>query len=254
MRHHRNARRFAQRSRHHNVLVSTRKKREHFGEGQNFRPSGSRGAPESLRHLIILARNQPRVLADDDKIGVVRNILRRIRRSARKFFTSQHLRDRRIDGFVGACYGNAAVAQQDSCGAHAHAGKADKVGFTKWKCGHCRFVWKLRDHAPPNSSNQSGTWLRTPALCQRPQQQGMCAPSPDAAKGWRRPPRRRTKPESSCSSSHPIGSDGRIVTARDVHRAFARLPAYGRSAQIVVVPRHNEGMESEAEYLWFCNK
>ena len=55
-------------------------------------------------------------------------------------------------------------------------------------------------------------------------------------------------------SSDPIGSNGRIVTARDVHRAFVRLPAYGRSAQIAVVPRHNEGMESEAEYLWFCNK
>src|SRR5277367_1743515 len=42
------------------------------------------------------------------------------------------------------------------------------------------------DHAPPNSSNQSGARLRTPALCQRPQQQGMCAPSPPAAKGrWR---------------------------------------------------------------------
>jgi hypothetical protein len=47
MRHHRNARRLAERSRHDNVLVTTRKKREHFGEGQNFRPSGSRGAPES---------------------------------------------------------------------------------------------------------------------------------------------------------------------------------------------------------------
>jgi len=194
MRHHRNTRRLAERSRDHNVLVSTRKKREHFGEGQNFRAPGSRGAPESLRHLIILVRNQPRVFADDDKIGVVRNILRRIRRSARKFLTSQHLRNRRIDGFVGACYGNAAVAQQDSCGAHAHAGKADKVSFSKWKCGHCRFVWKLPDHAPPNSSNQSGTRLRTPALCQRPQQKGTCAPSPPAAKGlWRHPMRRTTK-------------------------------------------------------------
>ena len=38
------------------------------------------------------------------------------------------------------------------------------------------------------------------------------------------PPRRRTKPESSCSSSHPIGSDGRIVTARDVHRASSDYP------------------------------
>ena len=102
---------------------------------------------------------QWRFCRDDDKIGVVRNILRRIRRSARKLFTSQHLRNRRIDGFVGACYGNAAVAQQDSSGAHAHAGKADKVSFSKWKCGHCRFVWKLPDHAPPNSSNQSGTRL-----------------------------------------------------------------------------------------------
>ena len=143
MRHHRNARRLAERSRHHNVLVSTRKKREHFGEGQNFRPSRPRGARESLRRLNILVRNQPRVFADDDKIGIVRNILRRVRRSAHEFFTSQHLRDRRIDCFVGACNGNAAVAQQDSRGAHAHAGKADKVSFTKWKCGHRHCVWTL---------------------------------------------------------------------------------------------------------------
>jgi hypothetical protein len=68
------------------------------------------------------------------------------------------------------------------------------VSFSKWKCGHCRFVWKLPDHAPPNSSNQSGTRLRTPALCQRPQQKGTCAPSPPAAKGlWRHPMRRTTK-------------------------------------------------------------
>jgi hypothetical protein len=30
--------------------------------------------------------------------------------------------------------------------------------------------------------------------------------------------------------AHPIGSDGRIVTARNVHRALVRLPAYGRSS------------------------
>jgi hypothetical protein len=52
------------------------------------------------------------------------------------------------------------------------------VSFTKWKCGHCRCVWNLPNHAPPRS-NQSGA-RRTPALCKRPQQQGMCAPSPPA--------------------------------------------------------------------------
>src|SRR3984957_19464864 len=36
--------------------------------------------------------------------------------------------------------------------------------------------------------------------------------------------------------AHPIGSDGRIVTARDLHRALVRLPAYGRSAQIEAIP------------------
>jgi hypothetical protein len=110
--------------------------------------NGFRLRPQS-GYLIILVRNQPRVFADDDKIGVVRNIARCVRRSAREFFTSQHLRDRRIDGFVGACYGNAAVAQQDSRSAHAHAGKADKVSFTIWNCGHYRFVWKLPGACAP---------------------------------------------------------------------------------------------------------
>jgi hypothetical protein len=29
---------------------------------------------------------------------------------------------------------------------------------------------------------------------------------------------------------------------------------FQRNLQIAVVPRHIEGMESEAGYLWFCNK
>ena len=89
--------------------MSTRQEREHFGEGQDFWPAKPSSARESLRHLIILVRNQPRVFADDDKIGIVRNILCRIRRSAREGFTRQHLRDRRIDRFVGARHGDAAV-------------------------------------------------------------------------------------------------------------------------------------------------
>ena len=170
MGHHRNARRLAERSRHHNVFVSTRKEREHFGEGQDFWPLRPRGARESLRHLLILARNQPRVFADDDKIGIVRNIRRRIRRFARECLPSQHLRDRRVDRFVGARHGDAAVAQQDRRRAHAHAGKANKVGFTKWKPGRCHGVGTLSDHAPLVIESERRTAANT-CLCQRPEHQ-----------------------------------------------------------------------------------
>ena len=163
MGHHRNARRLAERSGNHNVFVSTRQEREHFGEGQNFWPLRPRGACESLRHLLILARNQPRVFANDDKIGIVRNILRRIRRSAREGFPSQHLRDRRIDRFVGTCHSDAAVAQQDRRCAHAHAGKADEVGFTKWKWGHRHCAWTLFYHAPGGARLRAPFMLATPA-------------------------------------------------------------------------------------------
>jgi hypothetical protein len=113
----------------------------------------SRRARTRFRRLVVFARNEPRVLADDDEIRVVGKSPGRVGRPARQVLAREHMRDRRIGGFARADHRDAAVAQEDGGRAHAHAGKAYEVRFAEWKCGHFDGA---ENPEPSGSSNQGG--------------------------------------------------------------------------------------------------